>query len=136
MFEGPCNCVVAVAFSKIYDMQQWESNFLDKILELGDGLYLKSLQKLEDKAKTTLSVSEVYSTFYLKETKIQMAIDPKITGDLFKKAGRSFKPSLADFLKTFFEKYKSGVVVAQKKHFAIWTAGNYKTLLLRCKLIN
>lgn len=127
--KGPCNCVVAVAFSHIYEMSQWLADFVDKILETGDGLYLKSLQKLDNKSKTELSVPEVYNTFFLKDTKIQMSTETKMSGDLYKQpAGCSTKTNLLELLNKYFSSSKSGIVVTQKKQFAVWTAGKIRKI--------
>lgn len=126
--------MIAIAFSQLYEMSQWTTTYIDKILEIGDDHYLKSVQKLEDKTRTNILVSEVFNTFYMKDIKIQMLIEPKQTGDLFKRAGQSLRPNLHDFLKTFFAKYKAAVLVTQRKQFGIWSVGKIEAQTLGFQL--
>lgn len=117
--QGPSNCYVAVAFSKLYPMEHWRENTIDKILELGDQLYLKSLQRLKDKCKIEILIPEVHNVFYLEKTRIQMALDKAVEGHLL-----SGSADLITAFAAFFKTNSSGVLESQRKHFAVWKEGH------------
>lgn len=117
-FQGPCNCHVAIAFSRIYKMEQWNEDMIDKILEVGDQLYLSSLQHLKDKCKVELLIPEVHNAFYLGKTRIQMELDKVIAGFLL--PGMAEEGDLISVLEKFFKTHLSGLLEAQRKYFAVW----------------
>lgn len=121
-FQGPCNCYVALAFTKIYNMEQWNEYMIDKVLETGDQLYLTSLQHLKDKCKVELLIPEVHNAFYLDKTRIQMQLENVITGFLL--PGLKENGDLIAVLEQFFKNHPSGLLESQRKYFAIWKEGN------------
>lgn len=118
-FQGPCNCYAAIALAKIYKMEEWTENTVDKVLETGDELYLRSLRHLNDKCKVEISITEVHNSFYFAKFRIQMDLGKVISGFLLpgmKESGSD----LIGVLERFFKEHTSGILETQKKHFAIW----------------
>lgn len=122
-FQGPCNCYVAVALAKIYKMETWNENTVDKILELGNELYLSSLQHLKDKCKVEISIPEVHNTFCLDKTRIQMELGKVISGFLL--PGLRENGDLTAIFEQFFKQHSAGILQTQKKHFAVWKETSY-----------
>lgn len=125
--QGPCNCYVAVAFSKIYKMEQWNEYMVDKILEVGDQLYLSSLQHLKNKCKVEILIPEVHNSFYLGKTRIQTETERVIKGHLL--PGFEGSPDMITMLQDFFTTHTSGLLESQRMYFAFWKEGRSYYLL-------
>lgn len=121
-YQTACNCVMAIAFSKIYNMAMWNRYVLDRILELGDRLYLTSHQKLKNRSKPCVFLEDVFNWFFLWDAKITMATKGnKRTGNLFP----DFEDGqyLDQAIEEFFDEEDSGVLVSQDQTLALWRSG-------------
>lgn len=117
-FQGPCNCHVAIALAKLHKMEEWNENMVNKILEVGDQLYLRSLQHLIDKCKIEILITEVHNSFYYGKMKVQMELGKVVSGFLL--PGLIENGDLISMLEQFFKEHTSGILETQKKHFAVW----------------
>lgn len=102
-------------------MQKWNDMVINSALQLGNELYLKSMQLLKEKGKKELTIPDIHNYFYIKETKVQMAVGKKIQGTLHKTAQKT-KIDLQTYLKNNL-KEQSGILNLQKKYFALWSSG-------------
>lgn len=102
-------------------MEKWTDVVINSALQLGNELYLKSMQLLKEKGKKELTIPDIHNYFYIKDTKIQMALGKKVQGTLHKTVQKT-KIDLQTFLKTNL-KEQSGILNLQKKHFALWFSG-------------
>lgn len=116
---APCNCIVAIAFSKLFDITKWTYHTLDKILDVGDYLYLRTLFMMQINDKKELSLCEVYHTYYIDNIKVTMDIKgKKYSGKLLPDLDDT--PPLADILREFFETQQSGVLIIGGRYFALF----------------
>lgn len=122
-YQGPCNVVVAIAVELLLSMKEWDEYILDKILDLGNALYSESMLYVEDKCNPWLKLADIYSSFYINNTKVTMTIkSEKYSGKLFDNFEGT--PTLKEILGQFFNEHDSGILQAQKKHFGVWKQGN------------
>lgn len=119
----------AIAVAHLILMEHWDDGLIDKILELGDQLYAKSVFYYEDKCDPYINIDDVYTTFYINNFKVTMTykgkrycglVTPEIDG----------QPSLADVLQDFFKEYSFGIISMKKKHLAIWKTGKLLCIIL------
>ncbi|GJQ78158.1 hypothetical protein Trydic_g2490 [Trypoxylus dichotomus] len=119
-YQGPCNCIVAIAFSKLFEITKWSYHTLDKILDTGDYLYQRTLFMMQNTDKKELKLSEVYHTYYIDNIKVTMTLKgKKYQGKILPDLDDS--PHLADILKEFFETQQSGILIIGQRYFAIFT---------------
>lgn len=129
-YQGPCNVIVAIAVGKLFKMPDWDETVLNKILDLGNELYLESMRHVEDRCNPWLKLQDIYSSFYVNNTKITMTIkSDKYTGKLFENYENT--PHLKDVIKEFFAEHDSGILQTQKKNFGVWKQGNGFTFFFR-----
>lgn len=105
-------------------MSKWSSFTIDTILQMGDNLYMTSVQHLEERGRTCINLSEVYNSFFMSDVKITMTMKgDTYQGKLFEDFEES--PFLFNVIKDFFnDKHESGIISTQRKHLAFWTDGN------------
>lgn len=125
-FSGTCNCAVACIFAHLFKLSQWNRNYLDRILNLGDKLYLKSIQQPGDTCLVDVPPKKVYNSFYMGKDKINFVIndESKIVGNVFFIAEQKIKDAFKEPLEKFFKNCSSGIFLLGDKCLAIWIQDN------------
>lgn len=118
---GPLNCMVAIAFSKIFEMPRWSTHFIDSALHMGNELYHITRDKSKSKCFKEVVIPEMQNYFYINGTKVQMEIGNKVVGNLHRTINRT-PVDLKTFLQGNLRK-QSGILCLQKKYFGLWYHG-------------
>lgn len=103
-------------------MFEWTSYTLDKILDTGDQLYLKSIQQSDNNCLLEVPPKEVFNSIYLGRKKINFLIDDqgKIVTRVPSIAEEKVRDTFVEALDTFFKRYSSGIFSLGDKNFAVW----------------
>ncbi|XP_015183126.1 PREDICTED: uncharacterized protein LOC107069920 [Polistes dominula] len=113
---------MAIVFSKVYEPRNWTTAVVDEVIVTGDKLHSKCVERLGQ--DTAPRINEIITEFFLSSRRIDLTIKDCIeAGDL------SGKPPKLQSLQTgidkFFEKYDSGILIANdNRHIAIWKYKN------------
>ncbi|XP_045468526.1 uncharacterized protein LOC123676579 [Harmonia axyridis] len=119
--QGSCNCIVACIMANIFKMEQWDFNVMNQILFVGDKLYEKSILKIGDRSLGSLTVTQVYPTFYLHRYMITFqVVNPKEPTSLVVSVEHDQVGTLTSTLTEFLEKHHCGAMKIEKNHIAIW----------------
>ncbi|XP_056633874.1 uncharacterized protein LOC130443328 [Diorhabda sublineata] len=120
--QGACNCAVACIFAYLFPMDTWDRNTIDRILDLGNNLYITSIQQDPDRCLVYVSTNKVFKSIYLDRDKISFEIDCKnVIETKFSSVAEDFvKETFMHSLETFFTHYPSGIVTMLGKYLAIW----------------
>lgn len=76
--------IIALVYTKLVRIEEWESNSLDEILDIGDCFYLDCVKKLKDSEKfnqSHLQINEIMNYYTVKNKCIEFIInDSLVTG--------------------------------------------------------
>ncbi|XP_044763345.1 uncharacterized protein LOC123320203 [Coccinella septempunctata] len=123
--QGACNCIVACVMSSMWRMERWSTHILNQILAVGDHLYEKSIMKIGDKSLGSLSVTQVYPTFYMGRYMITFQIvDPRDPTTVVASVEQDQVGALTSTLTEFLEKHRCGTIKIEQKHLAVWKFDN------------
>lgn len=111
--------------SHMWKMEHWNFNVLNQILAIGDRLYEKSVLKLGDKSLGSLSLTQVYPTFFVGRFMVTFqVVDPKQPVEIEAIAEQDQLGTLSSAITKLLQDHKFGVVKMDQKHLAIWKNEN------------
>lgn len=117
--QGLANCISAYVYSFIKPPNRWSSQDIDKVLEVGDRLYLESLERFHLHTDKVLKPKELHDVVTFEDKRIRYKIhDPDITG-----VTKSQDPKIFDLLKglvLFFDRFRSGILQTANTNILIW----------------
>ncbi|XP_074039685.1 uncharacterized protein [Leptinotarsa decemlineata] len=121
-YQGACNCAIACIFARLHKMATWTRFHLDRILDLGDALYLKTIQEPSGRCLVDVPPEKVYTSFFLGKDKISINIDSqrKITESVSFISEEKAKDSMLQSLKKFFKLFPSGIFALLDRYLGIW----------------
>lgn len=113
---------MACAYAYIHKMKTWTRYHLDKILDLGDDLYVKSIQQESGRCLTLVPPEQVFNAFFLDRKKILLSINEgaKVVESLPTVTEQKVKQLMKKSVEEFFKMYPSGIFALREKYLAIW----------------
>ncbi|CAH1118614.1 unnamed protein product [Phaedon cochleariae] len=125
--QGACNCAVACIFAHLYKMATWDRNYLDRILDMGDALYSKTVQQPSEKCLVSVPPERVFNSFFLGKRKISFDIDnkDKIVEKLHTISELKTKKMFEEAGTKFFKQFPSGIFTLSEKCLAIWIQDDF-----------
>lgn len=108
-------------------MAQWDRFYLDRILDLGDDLYVKSITRSgTTECDPSVPPQKVHNSIYLGRRKVSIAIDDnlKVTAKIVIVAEQKVKEAFQDALTKFFQMTPTGIFTILGKSFAFWIQDN------------
>ncbi|CAG9829599.1 unnamed protein product [Diabrotica balteata] len=120
--QGSCNCAVACVFAYLFPMDTWNSSTIDRILDIGDNLYVKSIQQDPDRCLIYVTTNKIHPSIFLDRDKITFDIDCKnrIEEKFHSAAEDKIKETLNEAVQKFFKQYPSGIITLLGKYLAVW----------------
>jgi hypothetical protein len=117
--EGPAVCIVACAFAFLRKMHTWTMETLDRIVECGDVLYLRSKQVEENRCREKLLPVHIYKYFFLTDIKVSMKVEVDIAHlSLFKDI--HIAKNLENHFLNFLVRHPVGVFAFKERYFTFW----------------
>lgn len=112
------NCILALTFTHLCQMEDWNSTLIDIVLKLGDRLYRKSISKhTTESTNLKLTLKEIDFPVFIRPFIVNMS-DEVVRRDFMVKA--SDKYPLESF-KSFIGKFDGQAIVTAKNYsVAIW----------------
>ncbi|KAG5863093.1 hypothetical protein JTB14_031714 [Gonioctena quinquepunctata] len=103
-------------------MGTWTREYIDGILDLGDALYLKSIQDPGGSCLIEIPPEKIHHSFFFKKDKISFEIDSKrkLVEFINFAAENTAKEALQEVLEKFFKQCASGIVTSNNKHMSVW----------------
>lgn len=103
-------------------MSQWNSFTVDKILDMGDKLYSKTIQNPGDQCLVEVPPNKVFNSLFMNRQKISFLIDDegKNMGKVLSLAEHKVKEVFRNALENFFKSFSSGIFFLAGKSMAIW----------------
>ncbi|XP_028139261.2 uncharacterized protein LOC114333567 isoform X2 [Diabrotica virgifera virgifera] len=124
--QGSCNCAVACVFAYLFPMDTWNSSTIDRMLDIGDNLYTKSVQQDPDRCLIYVTTNKILPSIFLDHDKITFDIDCKnrIEEKFHSAVDDKIKETFNEAVQKFFKQYPSGIITMLGKYLAIWIQDN------------
>lgn len=111
--------IVAIVFGRLFEPKDWNKDYVDKILEFGDKLFLLSATRNKVAPGIHMGVNLVYPEFFVGDYKCTIcAEEGTVHGNLFSESIGC--PDFTDGLQRFFKANDAGVVTTQGLSVAMW----------------
>lgn len=111
--------MVAIVFGRLFEAKDWTKDYVDKILEYGDKLFLMSATRNKVSPGIYLSVNLIYPEFFVGDYKCAICTEESsVYGNLFTESIGC--PDFADGMQRFFKTNDAGVITTQGLSVAMW----------------
>lgn len=113
---------MACIFANLANISTWNRFTLDRILDMGDDLYVKTIQMSVEDCLVDVPPNKVFNSVFMQRQKVIFLIDnnSKTVAQLVSTSEEKVKEMFKQNLEDFFQKYHSGIFFMASKPLAIW----------------